>query len=130
VINPEVEVSVTSQLTLVVMNDRDTPEAIENSMDYISFTLWETDGSLLFSSNWAIGKTVQRRLDRENVTGQSTNTNGKTANTLAITSDALNNTFVEGKTVTFMATKMEIATETPFGGGELKMKAYPNPGVG
>jgi len=117
VTNPEAEVSVASQRTLVVvMTDRGTPGAKENSMDDISFTLWESDGSLLFSSNWNQGKTVQQRLDRGNVqVNQNANTNGKTANTLAITSNAVNNTSNEGQTVTFTATITETDAAIPSG---------------
>jgi hypothetical protein len=85
-------------------------------MDDISFTLWESDGSLLFSSNWSMGKTQQQRLDRGNVqVNQPRSNTGKTANTLELTSDAVDNTSTEGQAVTFTAEILEDDSAVPTG---------------
>jgi hypothetical protein len=115
VTDPLVEVSVASQRTLVVvMTDRSTAGAKENPMDDISFTLWESDGSLLFSSNWNSGKTAQQRLDRGNVqVNQNNQVNGKIPTSITLTSDA--NTTQVGQQVTFTATVSEQNSAIPTG---------------
>jgi hypothetical protein len=63
-----------------------------------------------------MGKTQQQRLDKGNVqVNQNNNTNGTTANTLQLTSDAVGSSSVEGEPVTFTATVMENDAATPSG---------------
>lgn len=116
VTDPNMEVSVASQRDLVVvMTDRNTAGANEKSIDDISFTLWD-NGNLLFSSQWSMGKTQQQRVDRGNVQVNQPKSNaGRTANTLELTSDAVNNTSTEGQSVTFTAKIIEDDSATPTG---------------